>query len=71
MDVKDNTEKIWEAVYSKYHHLNVFAEFERMVRDLLSIEVVDDEILPLFCRLAKLHKLDPTSADRKLAYIVM
>ena len=70
--LKTIQKKLWEAVYSKYHHLNVFAEFERMVRDLLSIEVVDDEILPLFCRLAKLHKLDPTSeADRKLAYIVM
>lgn len=64
--------KLWKAIDSKYHHLNVFAEFERMVQDLLSIEVVDDEILPLFCRLAKLQKLDPTSeADRKLALIVM
>lgn len=55
--------KIMSSVYSNYKARNLFFTFEMMVKDLLSIEVVDDEILPLFCQLAKIKKLDNESEE--------
>jgi len=60
--------KLWDALECQYKHRDIFSEFEMMVTELLGIEVIDDEILSLFCRLAKLKKLDPNSEqDRRLA----
>lgn len=51
--------KLFVAVNKKYGGLDVFAEFRIMVEELTEIEVIEDEILPLFCKLANIKKLDP------------
>ena len=50
--------KILDAAKNKYSGRTAFDLFEEMVYNLLKIQVVDDEILPLFCRLAEIKKLD-------------
>lgn len=63
--------KLDGAIYDAFKGRNVILEFENIVRKLLQIEVVDDEILSLFCRLAHIHKPDPNKEnDRILAFEV-
>lgn len=51
--------KLHEKVNEKYGIVDVFEEFRCMVKELMEIEVIEEEILPLFCKLAKIEKLNP------------
>lgn len=51
-------DRLFDAAYKQYSGINVFEDFEMLIGELLDIPVVDDEILPLFCKLAKVKKLD-------------